>query len=111
MTIVMKLTAPNAPFLANMAMDFYATTSSFGQYADYLMKKGTPEQFDQLLVGTGPFTFVDYQKDVIRFKANRGKPKIDDLVYAITTDPMVRYVKIKANEIPGDDRANPILKR
>ena len=37
------------------------------------MKKGTPEQFDQIPVGTGPFQFVDYQKDaVIRFKAFDG---------------------------------------
>ena len=47
------------------------------------MKKGTPEQFDQIPVGTGSFQFVDYQKDaVIRFKAFdgwAGKPKIDDL--------------------------------
>ena len=36
------------------------------------MDKGTPEQFDQIPVGTGPFQFVDYQKDaVIRFKAIR----------------------------------------
>ena len=48
-------------------------------------------QFNQKPVGTGPFTFVDYQQDaVIRYKANPdywgGKQKIDDLVFAITTD-------------------------
>ena len=41
------------------------------EYADFLLKKGTPEQFDQAPVGTGPFSFVAYQKDaVIRYKAN-----------------------------------------
>ena len=73
------------------------------EYADQLMKKGTPEQFDQIPVGTGPFQFVDYQKDaVIRFKAfpdtGAARPKIDDLVYAITPMPTARYAKLKANE-------------
>ena len=58
-------------------MDFGTIQSA--EYADFLMKKGKPEQFDQVPVGTGPFTFVSYQKDaVIRFKANPnywgGKP-------------------------------------
>jgi dipeptide transport system substrate-binding protein len=100
-TVVMKLKAPNAPIMANLAMDFATIESA--EYADYLMKKGTPEQFDQVPVGTGPFVFVDYQKDaVIRFKANDaywgGKPKIDDLVYAITPDASVRWQKLQANE-------------
>ena len=49
------------------------------------------ELLNQQPVGTGPFQFVDYQKDaVIRYKANPdywgGKPKIDDLIFAITPD-------------------------
>ena len=109
-TVVMKLTKPNAPILANLAMDFASIESA--EYADYLMKKGTPEQFDQVPVGTGPFIFVDYQKDVvIRFKANPdywgGKPKIDDLVYAITPDATARYAKLKANECQVMVAPNP----
>ena len=101
MTIVIKLSKANAPFLADLGMDFASIQSA--EYADYLMKKGTPEQFDQIPVGTGAFIFVDYQKDaVIRYKANPdywgGKPKVDDLVYAITPDPTARYAKLKANE-------------
>ena len=101
LTVVMKLKKPNAPIIANLAMDFAVIQSA--EYADYLMKKGTPEQFDQIPVGTGPFVFVDYQKDaVIRYKANPdywgGKPKVDDLVYAITPDATARYAKLKANE-------------
>ena len=68
LTVVMTLKEPNAPIMANLAMDFATIHSA--EYADYLMKKGTPEQFDQIPVGTGSFQFVDYQKDaVIRFKA------------------------------------------
>lgn len=100
MTVVMKLSKPNAPILANLAMDFATIQSA--EYAKFLLDKGTPEQFDQIPVGTGSFQFVDYQKDaVIRFKAFdgwAGKPKIDDLIYAITPDPTARYAKIKANE-------------
>jgi dipeptide transport system substrate-binding protein len=110
LTVVMKLKAPNAPILANLAMDFASIESA--EYADYLLKKGTPEQFDQIPVGTGSFQFVDYQKDaVIRFKAFAegwaGKPKVDDLVYAITPDATARYAKLKANECQVMVAPNP----
>jgi dipeptide transport system substrate-binding protein len=100
-TIVMTLTEPNVAILANLAMDFATIHSK--EYADYLLKKGKPEQFDQVPVGTGPFIFSSYQKDaVIRFKANKdywgGKPAIDDLVYAITPDPTARLSKLKTGE-------------
>jgi dipeptide transport system substrate-binding protein len=109
MTVVIKLTKPNAPIIANLAMDFAAIHSA--EYAKYLMDKGTPEQFDQIPVGTGSFQFVAYQKDaVIRFKAFdgwAGKPKIDDLVYAITPDATARYAKLKANECQVMIAPNP----
>jgi dipeptide transport system substrate-binding protein len=109
LTVVMKLKEPNAPIIANLAMDFATIHSA--EYADFLMKKGTPEQFDQIPVGTGSFSFVDYQKDaVIRFKAFEGwagKPKVDDLIYAITPDPTARYAKLKANECQVMIAPNP----
>jgi dipeptide transport system substrate-binding protein len=110
LTVVMTLKEPNAPILANLAMDFATIQSA--EYADFLMKKGTPEQFDQIPVGTGSFQFVDYQKDaVIRFKAFAegwaGKPKVDDLIYAITPDATARYAKIKANECQVMIAPNP----
>ena len=65
------------------------------EYADAMLKAGTPEKLDQEPIGTGPFYLVQYQKDaVIRYKAFApywgGKAKIDDLVYAITPDASVR---------------------
>ena len=110
LTVVMTLKEPNAPILANLAMDFATIQSA--EYADYLMKKGTPEQFDQIPVGTGSFQFVDYQKDaVIRFKAFAegwaGKPKVDDLIFAITPDATARYAKMKANECQVMIAPNP----
>ncbi len=100
LTVIMKLKEPNAPIMANLAMDFATIHSA--EYAKFLMDRGTPEQFDQIPVGTGSFSFEAYQKDaVIRFKAFNGwagKPKVDDLIYAITPDPTARYAKIKAKE-------------
>ena len=100
-TVVMTLSEPNVAILANLAMDFATIQSA--EYADALMKKGKPEQFDQVPVGTGPFVFSSYQKDaVIRFKANKdywgGKPQLDEVVYAITPDPTARYSKLKTGE-------------
>ena len=100
-TVKFVLTEPNSPMLANLAMDFGTITSK--EYADFLLKKGAPEQYDQIPVGTGPFSFVNYQKDaVIRYKANpayfAGKPALDNLVYAITPDPTARYAKLKKGE-------------
>jgi dipeptide transport system substrate-binding protein len=101
MTVVFKLKEPNAPFVANMAMDFATILSS--EYADAMLKAATPEKVDQEPIGTGPFTFVAYQKDaVIRYKSFEGywggKAAIDDLVFAITPDPTARYSKLKAGE-------------
>src|SRR5258706_6764935 len=100
-TVKMVLNEPNAPILANLAMDFATIQSA--EYADYLTKQGTPEQIEQVPVGTGPFSFVAYQKDaVIRYKKNPDywgeKAIVDDLVYAITPDPTARYSKVKAGE-------------
>ncbi|MFT0861528.1 ABC transporter substrate-binding protein [Ancylobacter sp. G4_0304] len=100
-TVKFTLTEPNAPMLANLAMDFGTIMSA--EYADYLLKKGTPEQLDQIPVGTGPFSFVNYQKDaVIRYKAFPayfgGKAALDNLVFAITPDPTARYAKLKKGE-------------
>jgi len=100
-TVVMKLKEPNAPMLANLAMDFASIHSA--EYAAFLEKSNRKEQFDQFPVGTGPFQFVAYQKDaVIRYKANKDyfgeKALVDDLVFAITPDPTARYSKLKAGE-------------
>lgn len=109
-TVRFNLTAPEAPFLANLGMDFASVMSA--EYADNLMKAGTPERIDQDPVGTGPFVLVDYQKDaVIRYRANedywRGKAKVDNLVFAITPDASVRYQKLKAGECHVMPYPNP----
>lgn len=101
MTVRFTLKRKEAPFLGNIATPFASIVSK--EYADKLQAEGNMAQFSRLPVGTGPFTYVDYQQDnVIRYKANpdywAGKPKIDDLVFAITADASTRYQKLLAGE-------------
>jgi len=100
-TVKFTLKEPNITFIPTLGMDFASVVSK--EYADKLQADKTPELFNQKPVGTGPYIFVDYQTDAaIRYKANPdywgGKQKIDDLIFAITTDPAVRAQKLKAGE-------------
>jgi len=109
-TVKFVLNRPEAPMLANLAMDFASIMSK--EYADKLAKDGKKEMLNQQPVGTGPFTFVDYQKDAaIRYKANPdywgGKQAIDDLIFAIATDASVREQKLKAGECQVAIYPNP----
>jgi dipeptide transport system substrate-binding protein len=51
-TIKVTLNQPEAPFLADLAMPFAAIQSK--EYADAMLKAGTPEKIDQDPIGTGP---------------------------------------------------------
>ncbi|MFV0336044.1 MAG: ABC transporter substrate-binding protein [Tropicimonas sp.] len=109
-TVKFVLNRSEAPMLANLAMDFASIMSK--EYADALLAAGTPETLNQAPIGTGPFTFVAYQKDaVIRYKANAdywgGASPLDDLVFAITPDASVRYQKLKAGECHVMPYPNP----
>ena len=100
-TVRFELKRPEAPFLADMAMDFASIISQ--EYFETMLKKGTPNAADVYPIGTGPFEFVSYQKDAtIRYKAfDRywgGRPKIDNLVFSITRDATARYAKLKTGE-------------
>ena len=101
LTVRFTLTRPDAPMIANLAMDFGSIVSE--EYAMALLEAGTPEMLNQQPIGTGPFKFVGYQKDaVIRYQANAdywdGKPAIDNLIFAITPDNSVGYQKLQAGE-------------
>lgn len=109
-TVKFLLNRPEAPMIANLGMDFASIFSA--EYADAMMKAGTPEAVDNFPVGTGPFQLVAYQKDaIIRYKANpdywAGKAPIDNLVFAITPDASVRYQKLKAGECHVMPYPNP----
>lgn len=101
-TVSFTLKRPEAPFLANLAMDFASILSK--EYAESLVKSGKGlKTLETKPIGTGPFVFKSYQKDsAIRYTAFdkyfRGKPKIENLVYVIVADSTVRLQKMKSGE-------------
>ena len=109
-TVKIVLNRPEAPFLSDLAMEYAGVQSR--EYADAMLKAGTPEKIDQEPVGTGPFYLVQYQKDaLIRYKAfpeyYGGKAKIDDLVFSITPDASVRWAKLQKGECHVMPYPNP----
>lgn len=122
-TVRFTLAHPEAPFLADLAWYFASIHSA--EYADAMLKAGTPEKVDLQPIGTGPFELAQYQKDSrILYKAFpaywQGKAKLDRLVFSITPDASVRLAKLEKNECqvmpfpnPADldnMRQNPALK-
>ncbi|MCP5073698.1 MAG: ABC transporter substrate-binding protein [Rhodobacteraceae bacterium] len=109
-TVKFVLNHPEAPMVSNLAMDFASILSA--EYGDAMMAAGTPELMNQAPIGTGPFSFVAYQKDaVVRYAANpdywKGASPLDNLVFAITPDASVRYQKLKAGECHVVPYPNP----
>lgn len=99
-----------APFLADLGWYFASVLSA--EYADAMLKAGTPEKVDQQPVGTGPFELVQYQKDSrILYRAFpqywQGKAKLDRLVFSITPDASVRLAKLEKNECQVMPFPNP----
>jgi ABC-type dipeptide transport system, periplasmic component len=95
------LNQPEAPFLADLAMAYAAIQSK--EYADAMLKAGTPEKIDQDPIGTGPFYLVQYQKDaVIRYKAfpNSGAARRRSTTSSIRSRRMHRFAG------PSSRRAN-----
>ena len=101
-TVRFTLKNVDAAFIQNLAMSFASVQSA--EYADKLLKAGKASEINQKPIGTGPFVFRRYQKDAqIRFSGNKQywKPadvKLDNLVFAITTDASVRAQKLKKGE-------------
>ena len=109
-TVRITLERAEAPFLSDLAMEYAGVQSK--EYADAMLKAGTPEKIDQEPIGTGPFYLVQYQKDaIIRYKAfpqyYGGKAKIDDLVFSITPDASVRWAKLQKGECHVMPYPNP----
>jgi len=109
-TVRFVLNRAESPFLADLGMDFASIMSA--EYADNMLKAGTPEKIDLNPVGTGPFQLLQYQKDSrILYKAFDQywgtKPKIDRLVFSITPDASVRYAKLQKGECQVMPFPNP----
>lgn len=91
----------DSSFLANVASDFSVILSA--EYGDYLLSLGTPEKLDQLPIGTGPYQYVNYQKDhFIRYAVNpdywQFTPANDSLIFDITPSSSLRLAKLMTGE-------------
>jgi len=95
------LKRPDSSFLANLATDFAVILSA--EYGRTLRSAGTKRLIDNLPIGTGPFEFVEFRKDVlIRFQRHknywREAPAIEQLVYSITPNANKRMLKLLTGE-------------
>jgi dipeptide transport system substrate-binding protein len=119
MTVRLVLKRPMAPLLGALSVDPMSILSA--EYAEAMLKAGTPETTVTMPIGTGPFSLVAYQKDAqVRFRAfpehwakkaglaDRAA-QVNDLVFVITPDAAIRYAKVRSGECqiarypaPGD---------
>ncbi|EFE95697.1 hypothetical protein HMPREF0758_2671 [Serratia odorifera DSM 4582] len=60
-TVRFELSRAEAPFIADLGM-YFATILS-AEYADAMLKAGTPQRVDNDPIGTGPFQLQQYQHD------------------------------------------------
>ena len=95
------LSEPNAAFLADWGMDFASILSA--EYADAMLKKGTPENVDTWPIGTGPYVLQQYKVDsLIRYVANpnywEGEVPTKHLIFSITPNVETRLAKLQTNE-------------
>ena len=105
-TVKFTLSAPQAPFLANLAMDMFAISSPAAIEAagsDY----GLPSAG---CVGTGPFKFVEWvEGDQITVVANDdywgGRPKIDKIIWRVIPDDSARFLALQAGDIHALEQA------
>ncbi len=102
---------PKRPLWYDLAWYFASILSA--EYADAMLKAGTPERVDMDPIGTGPFKLAQYQKDSrILFTAFpeywQGKAHIDRLIFSITPDASVRYAKLEKNECQVMPFPNPV---
>ncbi len=96
-TVKFYLQKVEAPFLANLAMDFASIVSPTAVEQYGIEFKNHP-------VGTGPFKFVSWTKDdSIVFEANKDYwgegPYLDRLIIRVIPDATARYLALKNGEV------------
>jgi len=109
-TVKFILKKPEAPFIANLAMDFASILCK--TYADDLLKANRAEDLGKYPVGTGPFIFLKWIKDDrIIYKANKdywgGRPFLDKLILKVIPNNSVRAAELKTGSIHIMDFPNP----
>lgn len=99
--VEITLNQPDSSFLANLATDFAIILSE--EYAAQLLASGEPQNLDDKPIGTGPFKFVEYQKDrFIRYHKHteywKHSEVIEQLIYDITPSSSLRLAKLMTGE-------------
>ncbi len=96
LTVVFKLQKPEAPFIANLAMDFAGIVSPTAY-------KANPEGFASNPVGTGPFKFVSWTKDsdiVLDRNEDYWEPVyLDRLILKVIPDATARWLALQKGEV------------
>ena len=100
-TVDFQLSRRDSSFLANLATDFNVVLSA--EYAQQLLAQQQPQLLDRQPIGTGPFEFVEFRKDVlIRYQRHhqywREAPFFEQLVYVITSSANKRMLKLLTGE-------------
>lgn len=96
-----KLNRPDSSFLSNLATDFAAVLSA--EYAAAMLAAKQPQLLDNRPIGTGPFRFKEYQKDVLvrLYRHNnywRGQAAMEQLVFDIVPNNARRMAKLLTHE-------------
>ena len=104
-TFRIELNAPNAPFLANLAMNFAAAVSPAA-----VRRHGA--DFRKNPVGTGPFRFVEWREDErIVLERNQGywgaKASLRRLIFKPIQESSVRFFELQTGTIHGLDNLSP----
>ncbi len=104
-TVVMKLKHPEAPFLADLAMQFAMIVSP-----DAVMKQG--KNFSRHPVGSGAYTLVEWQAgQKLVLQANPdwwgGKPKVKRVIWTVIKDNSSRTQAYLAGNVDGFEGVNP----
>jgi cationic peptide transport system substrate-binding protein len=99
--IEFRLLNPDSAFLSSLATDFAAILSA--EYAASLLTAQTPTLLDSKPIGTGPFKFRAYQKDMlIRYNKHpdywRHPVMLEQLVIDITPNNTKRLAKLLTHE-------------
>lgn len=95
------LNRPDSSFLSNLATDFAAILSA--EYGFAMLAAGQPQLLDNRPIGTGPFRFKEYQKDVLvrLYRHNhywQGQAAMEQLVFDIVPNNARRMAKLLTHE-------------
>ncbi|WP_088008171.1 ABC transporter substrate-binding protein [Indiicoccus explosivorum] len=105
-TVEFQLKRPSAPFLKNLAMSPFgiASPAAFEEFG---------EEFGSNPVGTGPFQFVEWQRNdtvtIERFEDywQEGLPNLESIIFRAIPDNSARLNALLSGEIDLADGINP----